>query len=70
MAIVLLSRNSCLTCLFLSLSGRFKLMTFVFAFECSNIQTFDFVNVMNSNIAMHNHLFVFRLLFTFKYVLC
>ena len=59
-----------MTCLFLSLSGRFKLMTFVFAFECSNVQTFDFVNVMNSNITIHNHLFVFRLLFTFKYVVC
>ena len=45
-------------------------MTFVFAAECSNIQTFNFVNVMNSNIAMHNHLFAFCLLFTFKYVLC
>ena len=34
-------------------------MTFAFASKCSNLQTFDFVNVMNSYIAIHNHLFAF-----------
>ena len=47
-----------------------KFMTFAYAFECSKVRTFDFVNVMNCYIAIHNHLFVFRLLFIFKHVAC
>ena len=31
---------------------------------------FDFVNVMNSYIAIPNRLFLFRLLFTFKQIGC
>ena len=45
-------------------------MILAFAFECSNVRTFDFTDVMNSHIAIHNHLFIFRLLFTFKHVGC
>ena len=45
-------------------------MAVAFAFECSNVQTFDFVNVINSYIAILNHLFIFRLLFKFKHVGC
>ena len=45
-------------------------MTFTFAFECSNIRTFDFVNVMNYYIDIHTHLFVFCLPFKFKHVGC
>ena len=47
-----------------------KFMAVAFAFECSNVQTFDFVNVINSYIAILNHLFIFRLLFKFKHVGC
>ena len=47
-----------------------KFMILAFAFECSNVRTFDFTDVMNSHIAIHNHLFIFRLLFTFKHVGC
>ena len=45
-----------------------KFMILAFAFECSNVRTFDFIDVMNSHIAIHNYLFIFRLLFTFKHV--
>ena len=41
-------------------------MTFTFAFENSKARTFDFVNVMNSYIAIRNHLFVFRCCLHFK----
>ena len=52
------------------LSQDSKFMTFAFAFKCLNVRTFDFVNVMNSYIDIHNHLFVFCLLFKFKHVGC
>ena len=52
------------------LSQDSKFMTFAIGFECSNNRTFDFVNVMNSYIDIHNHLFVFCLLFKFKHAGC
>ena len=51
-------------------SSMVQSLTFSFAFECSNVRTIDFVNVMNSYIAIHNNLFGFHLLFTFKHVGC
>ena len=71
-AILLLSRNSCRTCLFFSLLTRYEVYDIYICFwifEHSNVR-FCSSYVMNFTIAIHNHLFVFRLIFTFKHVGC
>ena len=65
LTVLLLSRYSCMTCLFFSLLARIEVYDIQIC-----VQTFYFVNVMNSYIVKHNHLCALCLLFTFKHVGC
>ena len=70
-AILLLMRFSCLTCLFVSLLAEFEVHYICICFWMfQNVWKFNFVNVTNSYIVMHNQLLAFHLLFTFKHVRC